>query len=585
VNLIEFIACGAFNESTGDWETSGCTVLGVDTEKQTVTCQCNHATDYAAWKAFREDLSFTTGETIDKLSFIASLIIGLFLPLIYILTFLGWYWAHRRDAIDADNIRRSALASLIMFRIMRANKQRLFFKRLKEHAKEGKRLERVEKLSEPESFPFLRRLYLAVRFEHSVAGMSRFDPHYSRVQRVSVFLAVIVANLFVASILFELKDADDVSGGFLFGVVFVSAVAIAIPIKLVVKLLFKTSANPIGSSADVAANLFVLLERLEQDGSPESPEDRRLINAYKDATIADLRVKQAAEVAKSMRKSMKGLNSSSKLKKIAEEDMLEEGNADITEEVVHAEEVANTEEEMEMAEKQLTDAKEAFLLASQNVNAATLSARDHWKKAPTLEAIGRMRRVRRQRSTLMKLVAIASDRPRTVGKTRKPLFRSIFIYLGWFFTFLFYVGSTWYIVRFAALRKEYADSRPESESYYIILWLVTAAIGVLVSYVIAEPLVALTRYVILPYLVIKCGSEVDDDDEEEESKEEDSKLITLDVSDLENDEDLDNDTVDAKKMLPTSESTFIKTLKKKKKGVAQDSVLIDMLADLVEAVF
>ena len=62
------IACGFYNESAGGFRTDGCNVTAVDVVSGTVECSCNHASDYAAWVAFEEDVVDVFTKPISALS-------------------------------------------------------------------------------------------------------------------------------------------------------------------------------------------------------------------------------------------------------------------------------------------------------------------------------------------------------------------------------------------------------------------------------------------------------------------------------------------------------------------------------------
>merc|ERR1712137_1224267 len=108
----------------------------------------------------------------------------------------------------------------------------------------------------------------------------------------------------------------------------------------------------------------------------------------------------------------------------------------------------------------------------------------------------RIKAIKREKSSLLKVVALVADQPSSKAKSRRSLLGRHFSYLGWLIVFAFYSGATFYIVKFAASRNVYARDKEETESYYIVLWLITAAIGVAISYLVAEPTISMIRYVL-----------------------------------------------------------------------------------------
>ena len=104
---------------------------------------------------------------------------------------------------------------------------------------------------------FLENCGRGLVYEQSLVSIfTRFDPYLDRQKRFSLFVAIVVGNLFASSFFFSLKVAEETSIGFMIGTVILCAFVVAIPIKFTVKLLFKTTAARKGSSMDRVAQIF-----------------------------------------------------------------------------------------------------------------------------------------------------------------------------------------------------------------------------------------------------------------------------------------------------------------------------------------
>lgn len=211
------LACGFYSSSSGGFRTDGCNVTDVDYDSQTLECTCNHASDYAAWVAFQDDVKavFTapiTATTLFAILLCVGLMSGVFLT--YCLCFL---WGNHKDKRTAAVLQKEAVGMMVMNQHLMKQRQRQFFDNLREAVKNGKSDNVVEApAAKPKTESLCRRMWLAIQYEHSLLGLTRFDPHYTRIQRVAVFAAVIMGNLFVSALFFELKDSeiDDLSPEF-----------------------------------------------------------------------------------------------------------------------------------------------------------------------------------------------------------------------------------------------------------------------------------------------------------------------------------------------------------------------------------
>ena len=169
---------------------------------------------------------------------------------------------------------------------------------------------------------------------------------------------------------------------------------------------------------------------------------------------------------------------------------------------------------------------QAYREAVQKVKDATDYAKAEWDASPTEEAIARVRLVSKQRSVIMKAAAFIADDPSPLAKSRRALCPYSCVFTAWFFLVAFYGFGAYYIVRFILSRADRAEqpgvNRTEDE--LVVVWLTSAGLGVAVGYCLAEPLIAIVRYVLLPYCVSSCESvKTNNDDEEGNPEQHDDK--------------------------------------------------------------
>ena len=137
-----------------------------------------------------------------------------------------------------------------------------------------------------------------------------------------------------------------------------------------------------------------------------------------------------------------------------------------------------------------------------------------------MEALRRVELVNKQKSTLLKMAALVGEDASPSAKSRKALCPSWFVYIAWATLIAMYTLSAFYVVRFILTRADVA-SKPEvrrTEEQLIEAWLISATLGIVTGYCIAEPTMAIIRYALLPYLTLKCGA-ADPDPDAVESQE------------------------------------------------------------------
>lgn len=218
------LACGFFDLAQDVFVTDGCEVTGIDLDANILECSCNHASDYAAWQAFNEDVRNVFSKPVVIITLLAILLCAGVLGAVFVTYFGCLIWGHRRDMKSARALQKEAVGLMVLNQFLAKQRQRQFFANLKEAVNKEREARQEEKIGDTAPVPkvsgrgsICKRMLNAVRYEHSLLNLVRYDPHYTRVQRVSVFIAVVIGNLFVAALAFELKDSeiDELSTGFI----------------------------------------------------------------------------------------------------------------------------------------------------------------------------------------------------------------------------------------------------------------------------------------------------------------------------------------------------------------------------------
>lgn len=532
----EFV-CGFFDDVSGDFITDGCVVADITEDK--IVCSCLHATDFAAWTAFKHDVVFTFSAQI-ILSELAETILLTAFPIIAFFALLLFFWAQREDQADSQKILRGALARVKLIRIMNQRSKAQFFDNFEQARLQEMMLNEdqsnaqlisiknvkveIEKSSRPN---FFKLFLLALRYEHSLFGLYRYDQNFPRVQRVAVFFAVVIANFGAAALVFELRsNVFQVSILFTVIVSFAAAFLVSVPIKLFVKAIFRSTENKVGSDYDMVSNMYKIMTRLESADGFETESDNKLVDAIHKYVAANDAIKRVKTINKvggkpsyAGKKPTKGKSDISKVR--VEEDGEDEGGdmpQNAAAEVVA--QIVEDDGEDEYGED-LVVAKEAFKEARKRLYSVTTSARSAWsadigeKKTSALfyTSYSRIQVVRKQSNGFMKFMASIGDEPSPIGKPRRARFSYWVTYINWFILSLVLAFYVFYMIKFIGTRQEAALNPPGvndpdtelTESDIIVQWLLGGIGGVIVSYFIAEPLIAFIRYVISPWIVTTCG--------------------------------------------------------------------------------
>ncbi|KAH9260956.1 hypothetical protein BASA81_000652 [Batrachochytrium salamandrivorans] len=223
----EALACGAWNNSYDGWSNTGCFVASFNAT--TVTCSCTHASDYAAWNAFLRNVG---GGEVGVVNPIAITVVATLLPAILLVYLWILYWSARQDQRDATNVQSAAHGPT--------------------------RVQQASIKSQAARFRPLASLCRGVKYDHSVCGLYFwFDPYYTRTQRATVLVCILVGNLFVSALLFDLKvTSTDITTEFMVAVVVTSALLVSIPVKLFIRLLFRSTQPVVGSTMDRVAQIY-----------------------------------------------------------------------------------------------------------------------------------------------------------------------------------------------------------------------------------------------------------------------------------------------------------------------------------------
>ena len=113
---------------------------------------------------------------------------------------------------------------------------------------------------------------------------------------MSVLLGIIVGNLFVNCFLYKLQNANNVSSGLYFGRVMLGSVIVAIPVRLLIKTLFKITVSRSGSTMDRVVQIFrvsAFSNDVVPAGANEAQRlDIELLYAFKNMYVAKLNLRR-----------------------------------------------------------------------------------------------------------------------------------------------------------------------------------------------------------------------------------------------------------------------------------------------------
>jgi hypothetical protein len=336
----------------------------------------------------------------------------------------------------------------------------------------------------------------ALMYEHSMWGtFTRFDPWYTRGQRFTVLAAMIVGNLFAASFFFDLKQANDVTFGFLVGEVLLAAVVVAVPVKLAVRWLFRTTEQALGSSNDRVVAIYRVSARnadlLPSYALAAERADLEVVLCFKAFYLARSDTARLARAGGDV----------SKLPAELRRQSLEQRLGAIHSDVDLAKATLR-------AGNNLEDARGAL-------RQACAKAREEWAKVPRADKPNaRVETLRKQQSTVMKMASLIYDETDTRARPRPQSCGPQFIYVAWGLLIGYLVAGLAYSAFWVVQRTSYrgalgvaaTDAQVAVDANAIIVaWLVSAFVGVLVGLFFIEPAIQFVRFGFMAWLLRTCG--------------------------------------------------------------------------------
>ncbi|GBG33122.1 Sperm receptor for egg jelly [Hondaea fermentalgiana] len=575
------LVCGFFDPDTNEWSTSGCELSGNQTDPDSfVTCVCNHASDYAVWHAFTDDVRQTFSDPITSVTSIALLLLGVLFPSIFFVWIVGLWWANRRDKTDANSIQKGAIGMMYLRRMQARSQQRRFFENLKAMVRDQQNVSDLDSYKDLQANPhrprplfnrsICKNFFLAIVYEHSLLGLIKYDAHYSRMQRVSVFVAICMGNALAASIFFELKTAEDVSTGFLFGTIIMCSLFVSIPIRVFVKALFRISDLQEGSRGSRVSTAFEALSHIEERPMDES--EVALLLCYNRVFRAKAQVASLRAQIRLAKRQTPAITSQAAVEAAALVPGSPGGGETDSEQAIEVRSLEELQTSLEDALNEHREAKLALLQRTRNANA-------EWRTLRTEDAIARINRVRKQKSAIMRVTALLSDEAQVVGKPRRPMLGAAFKYVAWFIMFCFYAFSAFYVTRFVLTRADRVGSGA-AENEILLIWLGTAASGIIIGYVVAEPTIFFLRYALFPYILIRFGHNSDTVSDQADGTD-------VEPGDAHDDDDSNQgSTLDRRKSRLSEyfyDHSGKRGARKEKKKGSDNTVLLELAADMLEA--
>ena len=528
--------CGSYDDYFLGWSVEGCYISSYT--NSTVVCSCTHASDFAAWEAF---VDYLGGGEIGIIVTIAIVVVGILFPAIVVLYIVGMFWAIRRDRLDAHGVHIGAVLILTKNRLRMRAKQRKFFDLLRENAKSPQPLlvdtrktlelakQKQQALLEIQMktkskdrcrrIPMiLRRWFNAIMYEHSLFGVYlRFDPYYTRAQRFTVVVAVLCGNIFISAFAYDLKFAPNVTYGFIIAVAIVSSLIISLPVKMIVRVLFRETEAELGSYMDRVTQIY-RVSQINQDLLPiytsdAEKADIEMLLAFRQFYIlkADLQHLQKLLDEKTERPGpMKYyLNRCLKSRnKATSKESKQRRHQSIA--------IRLGIENMETADettlrKNIDILKKSIQKAKFELKTACESARIEWSKVPRRNNI-RVETLRKQQSTIMKFASLLYDEADAgPPRERRKIFRSTFLYIAWFLVFAYLIGTLGFTIRWllaitSIKTNGTQDPNALNPNDTIIAWIVSSFVGVGTSFLFTEPLIQFVRFSLIPACLVHCGS-------------------------------------------------------------------------------
>eukprot|EP00924_Labyrinthula_sp_SR-Ha-C_P008351 snap_masked-scaffold_11-processed-gene-10.21-mRNA-1 protein AED:0.41 eAED:0.41 QI:0/-1/0/1/-1/1/1/0/2083 len=535
-------ACGVYEKRINDWDSVGCEVVtSAKTSPGTVECRCSHLSNYASFYAFKKDL-IQIGEPIVCESALAITRTTYAGNLYFLFGFCLIGWSFYDDKYDSQQVQKAAVARITLIRVLQRHQKRKLFRnfenRLNFMDSEGQRTSSTIIIDQPPKnqtkalfFNFLK----ALRYEHSLFSIGKFDPHYSKLQRTAVFLTVILGNFAVSALFFNLTvKGDDLPVWFILIVGLVCAFCIAVPIKIFMKVLFRTTENFIGSVNDICANSTKILTRLEEGDGRLLPSDNQLIDNYRQLLWASTRL-NASQTSLSSSPVTTALSPVSSVEPV-------EGSVEVRiehclewqppdEDIVTAEYVVELQEQVyeatvmarEVWDRSISEVQSLVVVSpvlaeksgkfdsemgQSDIPVAFYTL--EWQRIIASESQGR--------SLVKRIAAVISDTASPKARSRRSRLRENMLYFNWVLLAMIvgslsFLSAYFVLSRFQDIAEEGAYTyqnislirEKENEEFYS--WLYASLAGIALSYFVAEPISLFFRFFLAPLYIIKLGND------------------------------------------------------------------------------
>eukprot|EP00924_Labyrinthula_sp_SR-Ha-C_P008315 snap_masked-scaffold_11-processed-gene-9.9-mRNA-1 protein AED:0.42 eAED:0.45 QI:0/0/0/1/1/1/2/0/2120 len=535
-------ACGVYEKRINDWDSVGCEVVtSAKTSPGTVECRCSHLSNYASFYAFKKDL-IQIGEPIVCESALAITRTTYAGNLYFLFGFCLIGWSFYDDKYDSQQVQKAAVARITLIRVLQRHQKRKLFRnfenRLNFVDSEGQRTSSTIIIDQPpknQTKALFLNFLKALRYEHSLFSIGKFDPNYSKLQRTAVFLTVILGNFAVSAVFFNLiVKGGDLPVWFILIVGLVCALCVAVPIKIFMKVLFRTTENFIGSVNDICANSTKILTRLEEGDGRLLPSDNQLIDNYRQLLWAStcLNANEANSSAGSLNSLISSLEPAQQTEHLNEcrvvhyleehergenlpaVEVIEELHERVYEATVVAREIwdrANIEPIKHLAATNSTReicGKIESEMSHTDIPVAFYTL--EWQRVLAAESQGQSR--------VKRLLAILSETTPARRRSRKSSLSANFIYFDCA-TLIILIGgllffSAYFVLsRFQDIAEEgnytYQNisfiREKEDEEFYS--WLNVSIVGVILSYVVAEPIALWFRFFLAPLCVVHFGND------------------------------------------------------------------------------
>jgi hypothetical protein len=262
--------------------------------------------------------------------------------------------------------------------------------------------------------------------------------------------------------------------------------------------------------------------------------DLEMILAFKDFYVAKADVKSAKVLLDDLKSEQaeqeiafvqKGENCCRKQHKFHTKEERERRARTLRDRLGIAEEVAT----IESVSKILLKANEAEASAKQKLRLSSIKAKEEWDKVPR-KVNARVDTLRKQQSTVFKFAALIYDETGERPRERPKLFGPKLVYVAWLAFFTYFAGTIaiialWLISHtngYTTNNGVDPEDTAANDNALISSWLTAAFISIFITLFVAEPMIQLLRFSLVPFCLRKCGGGthlhpiVDSEDNKEE---------------------------------------------------------------------